>query len=248
MNPLWTPDGEKIAFLSIGRVDGGSPGGIYWKASDGTGEAEHLYSAQDGFIVPYSFSSDGRFLAFTKIIDTDNQDTGVLVMEGDRELRMLLEKDYMEIQPQISPDGRFIAYTSTESGRGEVYVRPFPDVNQGRWRVSTAGGNSPLWSPDGKELFYLVGNTEAVMAVKVETEPTFKFDNPETLFRGNYVGAAPADGTPYDVHPKEKRFLMMKPPVPIVEGSADGSVPTGPREINIVLNWFEELKQRVPVD
>ena len=169
------------------------------------------------------------------------------MMEGDRELRMLLEKDYMEIQPQISPDGRFIAYTSTESGRGEVYVRPFPDVNQGRWRVSTAGGNSPLWSPDGKELYYR--NGEVTVAVSVETEPNFNLGKSETLFRGKYesfvFGALGINYTLWDISPDGKRFLMFKPISPT--GAEPASSESQPK-IVVVVNWFEELKEQVPVD
>ena len=91
-------------------------------------------------------------------------------------------------------------------------MRPFPDVNEGRWQVSINGGNSPLWSPDGRELFYLIGReaTEAVMRVKVETQPTFKHGTPEVFFRGKYVGFFPGD-FPWDIHPDGKRFIMLKP-------------------------------------
>jgi dipeptidyl aminopeptidase/acylaminoacyl peptidase len=164
-------------------------------------------------------------------------------MEGDHARKPLLNQDYQEIQPKISPNGRWIVYASNESGKGEIYVRSFPDVNQGRWQVSTGGGDSPLWSPDGRELFYL--NGDAVMVVSVTTEPSFNIlGTPKVLFRGTYVSAMPGpDGTPWDIHPDGKRFLMMKPP------ASTGATPVaaGPRKINIVLNWFEELKQRAPV-
>ena len=106
-------------------------------------------------------------------------------MEGDHKWKLLLRERYNEFQPQISPDGRWMAYTSDESGKYEVYVRPFPEVDKGRWQVSTSGGDSPLWSPDGRELFYR--NGDAVMAVSVKTDPTFSLETPKTLFRGTYV-------------------------------------------------------------
>jgi dipeptidyl aminopeptidase/acylaminoacyl peptidase len=161
-------------------------------------------------------------------------------MEGDRASKPLLQDKYMEIQARISPDGRWIAYSSNESGKMEIYVRPFPDVNKGRWQVSTDGGDSPLWSPDGREIFYL--NGDAVMAVSVEAREAFSLGTPKLLFRGTHVAAYPSDGTPWDIHPDGKRFLMIKPPAPAGGQSADQ-----PRKVNIVLNWTEELKQRVPV-
>lgn len=138
-----------------------------------------------------------------------------------------------------------MAYTSDESGKSEIYVRPFPEVEGGRWQVSTGGGDSPLWSRDGRELFYHSG--EAIMAVSVKTEPAFSMETPQVLFRANYMFSSIDQLTinpglhSWDISPDGKRFLMIKPPG--VAPSADG----GPRQINIVVNWFEELKQRVPV-
>ena len=130
-----------------------------------------------------------------------------------------------------------MAYASGESGQNEVYVRPFPEVNRGKWQVSTSGGSSPLWSPDGRQLFYL-SNENSVMATAVATKPTFSLGTPKALFRSIYVPANTTNsGTPWDISPDGKRFLMMKE-----AGSAGG-----PRKINIVLNWLEELKQRVLV-
>jgi hypothetical protein len=147
----------------------------------------------------------------------------------------------MEFNPQISPDRRWIAYTSNESGKFEINVRPFPEVNKGRWQISAAGGNSPLWSANGRELFYR--NGDAVMAVAVETEPTFKAAKPETLYRGTYTSSSMQEKHPWDISPDGKRFLRMKG----VASTGEASAAAGPRKINIVLNWFEELKQRVPV-
>ena len=132
-----------------------------------------------------------------------------------------------------------MAYTSYESGKNEIYVRPFPDVDKGRWQVSTDGGDSPLWSPTSQEIFYRKDN--AVMAVSVETEPTFKPGKAEILFRGPYVLLGTGEGHPWDITPDGKRFLMMK------EAGSTSSATGGPRKISIVLNWFEELKARVPV-
>ena len=162
-------------------------------------------------------------------------------MEGDHPYKPLLQKEYTEFQPQISPDGKWMAYVSSESGNREIYVRPFPDVDKGRWQVSKDGGDSPLWSPDGKELFYR--KNDEVIAVSVETEPIFKTVKSETLFQKNYVSRTGQHFTPWDIHPDGKRFLMMK------ESTGDETTKETLRPtINIVANWFEELKQRVPMD
>ena len=175
------------------------------------------------------------------MLETDlgsSWDIGMLSMEGDRERKPLLVEEPVEINPKISPDGRYIAYASSESGQQEIYIRPFPDVDEGKWQVSTAGGNSPLWSPDGKELFYLT-EENAVMVVAVEAQPSLILGTPEELFRGLFVGGVGA-GHAWDIHPDGDRFLMIKAP------GSDVSV-EGPRKMNIVLNWDVELKQRVPV-
>jgi serine/threonine-protein kinase len=163
-------------------------------------------------------------------------------MEGDREHKLLLKEKYHEAQPMISPDGRWVAYTSNESGQNQIYVRPFPEIEGGRWQVSTTGGDSPLWSPDGREIFFR--NADAVMAASLKMDPTFSVETPKTLFRGTYVGAVFAFGSwdfsTWDISPDGRRFLMMK------ELGAVASAERGPRKITVVLNWFEELKRRAP--
>jgi serine/threonine protein kinase len=246
--PIWTPDGQRIVFYST--REGRTFGGIYSKAADGTGEAELLGSAQDRVLIPSSWSGDGNALVMQEITLTPlNLDIGMLSLEGDRERTPLLQEKHHEVEPRVSPDGRWMAYQSNESGREEIYVRPFPDVNKGRWQVSTNGGNTPLWSPDGQELYYR--NGDATLAVAVETEPTFNPGNPEVLFRGTYYSpsALQVTFTPWDISPDGKRFLMIKESETTGgESTAEESAAEGPRKIIIVTNWNEELKQRVPVD
>jgi hypothetical protein len=135
-----------------------------------------------------------------------------------------------------------MAYVSDESGRREIYVRPFPEVSKGKCQVSIGGGDNPLWSPDGLELFYR--NDDSAMAVSVKTEPTFTPGKPQKLFSGKYVtSSSSGDIPPWDISRDGKRFLMITPPT--VAGSESASA--GPRKINLILNWFEELKKRVPV-
>ncbi len=231
---IWTPDGKRIvyALLRTGEYS------VCRKAADGTGEVEKLGSSPDRMLLPWSFSSNGKALAMTEWVGARGS-IGVLSMEGNRARKPLLHHEkYSESAPEISPDGQWIAYASDESGWNEVYVRPFPDVDKGKWQVSTSGGGSPLWSPDGRELFFLSG--ESAMAIAVETKPVFNPGTPRTLFRRANLRAGVTTGMPWDIHPDGKRFLMMK------EAGATLSAPAGPRKINIVLNWTEELKQRVP--
>jgi Tol biopolymer transport system component len=239
--PLWTPDGKRIVYASGGREGLSS---ICWKAADGTGGVTKLGSAPDRAFVPSSWSKDAKFLVLLEAtLAPMSTDIGMMSIEGDHARKSLLQGKYEELFPRISPDGRWIAYSSKESGKHEVYVRPFPDVESGgRWQISTDGGDSPLWSPDGYELFYRKG--DSFMAVGVETAPTFKPGNPKLLFKGTYLSTdIPKEWMMWDIHPDGKRFLMIKSP------ASTGASPTAalPRKINIVLNWFEELKQRVPV-
>ena len=232
--PLWSPDSKRIAFWS-GR-EGRS--NAYWKSADGTGNDE-LLGKELGLrsFVPADWADNGKTLVTTSWNLSYMSGIGMLSMEGNRKFKFLLDEKYHESQPRISSDGRWMAYTSNESGKEEIYVRSFPDMD-GHWQISTGGGNNPLWSPDGREIFYRNGN--AVITVPVKISPTFIFETPRTLFQGTYVSSvnspASRDFGTWDISPDGRRFLMLR-------GSSAGS---GPRKINIVLNWFEELKQRVP--
>jgi serine/threonine-protein kinase len=230
---IWTPDGKRVVFTALRE------GGIYWKAADGTGEVETIFSAPDMRFFPWSWSSDGRTLITQ---ETDNSltkiDIGTLSMEGGHTRKPLLKEDYFETNPNISPDGKYLAYLSTESGQGRIYVRPFPEVNKGKWQISTGYGESPLWSPDGRALFFL--GDEGAMEVPVDTKAAFNAGKPRVLFKGPYVGGY-GEAPSWDISRDGKRFLMIKQPPPTTpEGSAL-------RKIHIVLNWFEELKGRAPI-
>ena len=137
---------------------------------------------------------------------------------------------------RLSPDGRWLAYESAEDGGG-IDVRPFPDVQGGRWRVAREG-QVPVWSPDGRELFYYSGT--AVMSVRITTDPSFGFGNPETVFEGQYTMGT--GGAGFSVSPDGQRFLMVK------RSSTGADDTAAPPEVVLVLNWFEELQRLVSTD
>jgi len=234
--PVWSPDGQRIAFSSSRGGGSAVNSSLFWRAADGSGSVE-LLAESDGQLFPTSFLPNAAgILVFGAATNSGaNDDIGVFRMEGTGGAAPLLETAFAESYPAVSPDGRWLAYVSDESGREEVYVRPFPDVDVGgRWQVSTGGGTQPLWARGGQELFYR--NGEAVIAVPVQTDPTFTAGNSEVLFEGGYLQAN--GGPNYDVSLDSERFLMIKP--------LDNA--SGAPRIIVVQNWLEELERLVPTD
>jgi serine/threonine-protein kinase len=226
--PIWTPDGKRIAFQS--NKEG--PGNIFWRLADGSGGLERLATSED-LQGPTSWSPDGQVLAFHELNPATNRDIWVLRM-GDRKAQPFLRTRFDEAGPRFSPDGRWLAYVSNESGRYEVYVQPYPGPG-GKWQISTEGGTEPAWNRNGRELFYRSG--DKMMAVDIATQPSFAAGKPRMLFVGRYQ-PAPFPIANYDVSADGNRFLMLKP---------SESTEAAPTQINVVLNWFEELKQKVPI-
>ena len=225
--PVWTPDGKRIVFNS--NKEGGT--NIFWQLADGSGGLERL-TTSEYLHAPMSLSPDGQLLAFHEVNPTTQRDIWVLRM-GDRKAQPFLRTQFDEAVPRFSPDGHWLAYMSNESDRYEIYVQPYPGPGR-KWQISTEGGTEPAWNRNGRELFYRIGNK--MMAVDVTTQPSFSVGKPRMLFEGRYA-QPPFPATNYDVSPDGQRFLMLKP----VE--QDHAAPT---QINVVLNWFEELKRRVP--
>ncbi len=227
INPVWTPDGKRIVFQSNRE---GTPN-LFWQLADGSGGLERLVTSEYNN-VPISWSQDGQLLAFAEINPTTGYDIWVLRM-NDRKLQPFLQTPFNDTAPQFSPDGRWLAYTSDESGRFEIYVQPYPGPG-GKWQISTEGGTEPVWNPSGRELFYR--NGDKMMAVDIATQPSFALGKPRMLFEGPYL---PTPGTTpnYDVSRDGQRFLMLK---------SNAREQAAPTQINVVLNWFEELKQKVP--
>jgi dipeptidyl aminopeptidase/acylaminoacyl peptidase len=166
----------------------------------------------------------------------------LLNMKEDRKLKYLFSDKFSTLSPKISPDGKWLAYVSDEEGQEEVYVSSFPDVNNERLKLSVDGGYMPLWSPDGGKLFYRNGNK--VMAASVKTDNKIIAEKPEVLFEGEYFINSISYYVPtWDIHPDGKRFIMIKP-----GGTEADKIQRNATKVNVVLNWFEELKNRVPVD
>jgi len=227
-NPVWTPDGKRVAFES--NISG-TPN-IFWQLADGSGGLERL-TTSPYINAPVSWTPDGKLLAFEEINTTTGQNIWILRM-NDRKALPFHRTGTNENEPRFSPDGRWLAYISDESGRVEVYVQPYPGPG-GKWQISTEGGTEPVWNPNGRELFYR--NGDKMMAVDILTQPGFTASTPRMLFEGRYE-QPPVPLHNFDVSPDGQRFLMLKP---VEQAQA------APTQINVVLNWFEELKRRVPV-
>ena len=153
----------------------------------------------------------------------------------------LIKTEFSERSAAISPDGTWIAYYSDETGRGEVYVRPFPDINNGKWQISRSGGDQPRWNADGTELFFNNGTDDGdfqMLMVRVKTDPVFSVGEPEILFAGDYSGGQIPS---WDISPDGQRFLMTRQALGAVQE-------TGQASLAFVENWFEELKRLAPAD
>ena len=229
----WTPDGHRVSFLSqSGPISSGGRGTISRKQlDDSNAEIETLLSGQPAG-PPLSWSPDGRVLAFVNLRPVTRADIWTVRVDEKSQPRPFLQTRFAEGSPTFSPDGRWLAYVSDESGRSEVYVQPFPGPGA-RIAVSTGGGSEPVWPRRGHELFYR--NGDSMMAVEVTTAPTFTAGKPRRLFDGRYARST-ALWPNYDVTADAQRFLMVK-------GVEEFTVPT---QINVVLNWDRELKRLVP--
>jgi len=221
--PVWTPDGNRVAFSARreGRFN------LYWQAADGSASEENLWVGQYWHF-PFSWSPDGKVLIFGEHYPPTGWDILVLRL-GDKP-EPFLRSPFHEGGAVFSPSGHWIAYISLESGASEVYVQPFPRSGK-KWQVSTEGGTEPVWSRDGRELFYRKGNM--MMVIPIQTSPSFNAGKPRLLFEGRFQAGYPGQPN-YDVASDGRRFLM-------VESEWEPTV----TKLNVVLNWFEELKQRM---
>jgi dipeptidyl aminopeptidase/acylaminoacyl peptidase len=231
-SPYWTPDGEAVTFTS-------SLGGdrdVWVKQADGTGEAELLYD-NETFVVEGFWGPDGEWLLLRSGL-TGARDIHVLRPETDGEELPLLAEGYNETQPVLSPDGRWLAYTSDETGSDEVYVRPFPDVNTGKWQVSTQGGIMPAWAHSGGELFFMDSDRDLIAVEFNADSQGPPVGEEEVLFRLPAGYATSNSNTVYGVTPDDQRFLMAR-----AYQGGDGEAVLS--ELVLVQNFFEELRERM---
>jgi Tol biopolymer transport system component len=229
--PRWLPDGRTLVFSSRRE-----PLGLYRRQADGTGTDELLLA---GNIFEHQVSRDGKWLvarAGGQINQVGARDIGVMRVGTDSALTPLLATPFDESEIALSPDGRWLAYVSDETGRPELFVRPFPDVGSARYQLSVNGGVAPLWARDGRELFFLDGNRNMV-AVAVPPGAEFRPGAPRSLFRLDEDIYPPARDyyTPYDIAPDGRRFIMAR----LVRNRDAIELP-----LDVTLNWFDELRRQ----
>jgi len=228
-DPIWTPDSTRLVYTSVRGTEG-----LFIQPADGSGEAVHITDASGG-VRAMSWTKDGRLLYEELAGDEIRLITpdGKSAAEG---LRLFNAPEYFnERLPSLSPDGRWLAYQSTESGTMEVYLRPFPDLGSLRRQISVGGGFAPLWSPDGSEIYYR--SATDLLGVKIKTSPSLEIEAPQRLFSlGDYVLAG-TRGIRYDVGP-DGRFLLLK----------DTGTPAAQGRVVVVQNWFEDVKDRAPAN
>ncbi|HEV8393675.1 MAG TPA: protein kinase [Vicinamibacterales bacterium] len=223
----WSPDGTRIAYANSRY---GIPN-VFWQRADGTGAAERIFESAV-LSQPGPFTRDGG-MVLSELVPGRGRGLLVASIRPPHTRRRLLDN---AVNAELSPDGRWLAYGSTQSGQFEVYVTSFPDT-QGRWQISTGGGRQAAWSRDGHELFYR-DFAGALIAVPVTLSPTFEAGASRRLFsdpayRGS--GSSLSDRT-YDISPDGRRFVMIR------------NVDQPPRSLAVVQNWFDELRRRVPVN
>ena len=226
--PIWTPDGKRVTFTS----NKGGADNLFWKLADGSGPDERLTTSKH-VQTARSWSPDGQQLVFEDTDPSTDNDLWVLPLQGNRRPRPFLRTPFPEGWARLSPDGHWLAYVSKELALTEVYVQPFPDGG-GKYQISTTGGTEPVWSRDGRELFYRNGNK--MMAVDISALPAFSAGKPKVLFESadyDRISTTPD----YDVSLDGQRFLMLR-----------AAGPQSATPYVVVLNWFEELKRLAPAN
>jgi len=208
--PVWSPDSRRVAFASA-RADK-STLNLYWQRADATGDAQRLTDSTQRQL-PNSWHPSGKFLAFQQDNPQTGSDLMILPIAGDdgsggtpRKSTVFLNGPFAESDPTFSPDGRWLAYTSDESGRREVYVRPFPPGPGGQWRISTNGGGSPTWSRAKPELFYGSNQQQIMVAAYAVEGDSFRAEKSRLWSEGRYVPRGP--NRVFDLHPDGSRIAL----------------------------------------
>jgi Tol biopolymer transport system component len=237
--PIWTPDGQRITYSS---EENGGVVNLWWIRADGGGNAQRLTQSKN---IEYarSWRPDGKVLAFRQSNPGTILDILTLQMEGDEkngwkpaEPKPFLNSPSLEEEPAFSPDGRWIAYISAESGNAQIYVRPFPGPG-GKWQISTGGGRFPKWSRNGKELFYRTEDSRIMVATYSASGDSFRADKPRAWSPGQFTNFQGGISN-FDLHPDGKRFAVLR--------SHNTEQPSAVNKIDFIFNFFDELRQRVP--
>jgi len=234
--PLWTPDSQRIVFTSnrAGYRE------LFWRPADGTGSEDRLLARAKDLIDLRAdgWSADGKHLLFTEVSPTFQGAIGQIAIERPSDAKMLVKSEFYNDFPGVSPDGRWMAYESNVSGQYEIYVERYPELGH-RQPISTGGGRLPLWSRDGRELFFSSLDNRQMLTVPVQSGTTLVAGQSRVLFE--FAMAAPAGGSrTYDIA-SDGRFLIIR------GGQAEtGGRPAMP--IVFVQNWFEELRRLVPTN
>jgi serine/threonine-protein kinase len=232
VRPRWTPDGRSVLYISA--QDSGPPA-VWKRKADGSAPAERVWHVSKG-IAEASLSGDGQWLIYRITGDSSNRDIYAVRPGRDTAPIPLLTGRFNEVGPALSPNGKWLAYASDESGRDEIFVRPFPNTAGGRWQISAQGGSAARWAHSGRELFYESPGGD-LMLVPVTPGPTFAPGEPRRLFPLG-SGLVPSNITPYyDLTPDDRRLVMVRV-------AAVNQAP-GAGQLVVVDNWFEELNRKM---
>jgi serine/threonine-protein kinase len=238
-NPVWTPDVQRLAYAS----SRGGTMNLYWQRADGSGDATRLTTSPNAQ-VPGSWHPKGRFLAYQETRAQTGTDLLILPIDGDEASgwkpgtpTVFLSGPSGELQPRFSPDGRWLAYESNESGASEIYVRPFPAA-AGKFPISTGGGTDAVWSRTRQELLYLAPDGRIMVVPYTVASDTFQAEKPrvwsETLVQIRLNGSS------FDLHPDGER-VVMAPATPATAATA------GPTHVTLIFNFFDELRRLAPM-
>ena len=237
--PLWTPDGQRIVYASYEK---GILPNLWWIRADGGGDAQRLTESKNAQI-PSSWSPDGKILAFFESAPATAYDAMTMSVDGNEKSgwklgqpKPFVNTPFNELLPAFSPDGRWIAYESSESGTYEIYVRPFPGPG-GRWQVSAGGGTYPIWSRNGKELFYRAPDLKIMVSAYTGSGDSFRADKPRVWSTGQFASHGAAND--FSLAPDGKRFAVFKVP-------GSDTVPPAITDVNFIFNFVDELRAKVP--
>jgi len=237
-DPIWTPDGQRIAYSSQEK---GGTSNLWWIRADGAGNAQRLTESK---ILQnlHSWRPDGNVLAFQQQNPGTTWDILTLPIEGDEksgwkpgEPKPFVNSTFAEREPAFSPDGRWLAYASNDSGSQEVYVRPFPGPG-GRWQISTGGGVVPKWSRNGKELFYRTMDSKIMVATYTASGDSFRAGKPQVWSPGQFTDIGGENN--FDLHPDGKRFAVLKAP-----GTEETAAVN---KVSFIFNFFDEIRRKLP--